>query len=94
MPQFWKWPKFWIGLILILWLIYLLSGNLEQSVTLFLVPLFVHPTVRVSTIVFGSMILGCALTLLIQFAWFRRASKYAAASTAEPPPESSSKTVA
>ena len=94
MPRFWTWPRFWIGSILILWLIYLLSGNLNESVTLFIVPIFVHPVVRLSGVIFGSAILGCAITLLLQFSWRRRASKYAAASRAAPPPESSSNTVA
>jgi len=92
MPQFWKWPKFWIGLILFLWLVYLLSGNLEQRVNLWIVPLFIHPVVTVSSIIFGAMILGSFLTLLVQFTWRRRASKYAEASAAAA--ASSNKTVA
>lgn len=94
MPRFWTWPRFWIGIILILWLIYLLSGNLNESVTLFIVPIFVHPVVRLSGVILGSAILGCVITLLLQFSWRRRASKYAAASRAAPPPQSSSNTVA
>ena len=82
MPKFWKWPRFWIGLIVILWLVYILNGNLESSVTLWLVPLWVHPVVRLSWIMFGSGILGALLTLLIQFEMRRRSSKYAAASAA------------
>ncbi len=92
MLEFWKRPKFWIGLIIILWLIYVLSGNLEQSVTIFVVPIFLHPMVRVSAVVGASILTGCLLTLLVQFSWRRRASKYAAASVAAA--ESSSNTVA
>jgi hypothetical protein len=92
MPQFWKWPKFWIGLVLLLWLAYLLNGNLTQRVNLWIVPFFVHPVVTVSAIIFGSMVLGSVLTLLIQFTWWRRASKYAEASAAAA--ASSNKTVA
>ena len=80
--KFWKWPKFWIGLVIILWLVYVISANLDQSVTIFIVPFLVQPIVRVSAIVAGSIITGCILTLLVQFAWRRRASKYAAASVA------------
>lgn len=94
MPRFWRWPRFWVALILLAWLIYLLSGNLNESVTLFIVPLFVHPVVRLSAVIFGSAILGCLLTLLLQFSWRRRASKYAAASRTVPPPASSSNTAA
>jgi hypothetical protein len=80
MPKFWKWPRFWIVLILVLWIVYVLSGNLETAVTLWVVPLWVHPVVRLSWIIFGSAIFGAVLTLLIQFAMRRRSSKYASAS--------------
>jgi hypothetical protein len=92
MPKFWKWPRFWIGLLLILWLGYILSGNLETAVTLWVVPLWVHPVVRLSWIIFGSAVFGAGLTLLIQFAMRRRSSKYASASAAAP--ASSSNTAA
>lgn len=90
--KFWKWPKFWIGLIIILWLVYVISANLNQSVTIFVVPFFLQPIVRVSAVVIGALIVGCILTLLVQFTWRRRASKYAAASVAAA--ESSTSTVA
>jgi uncharacterized integral membrane protein len=92
MPQFWKWPKFWVGLILLLWLAHLLNGNLGQQVNLGIVPFFKPWAVSLSAVIFGSMILGCVLTLLVQFTWRRRASKYAEASAAAA--ASSSKTVA
>jgi hypothetical protein len=92
MPQFWKWPKFWIGLFLLLWLAYLLNGNLTQRINLWIVPFFLHPVVSVSAVIFGSMLLGCMLTLLVQLNWRKRASKYAEASAAAA--ASSSKTVA
>ncbi len=90
--KFWKWPKFWIGLVIILWLVYVISANLDQSVTIFVVPFLVQPIVRVSAVVIGALIAGSILTLLVQFAWRRRASKYAAASVAAA--ESSTSTVA
>ena len=92
MPKFWKWPRFWIGLIVILWLAYILSGNLETAVTIWVVPFLVHPMVRLSWIIFASAILGALLTLLIQFEMRRRSSKYASASAAAP--ASSSNTAA
>jgi len=82
MPKFWKWPRFWIALILILWLGYVLSRNLESTVTLKVVPWLIHPVVRLSWIIFGSGLLGAVLTLLIQFEMRRRSSKYASASAA------------
>ncbi len=82
MPKFWRWPRFWIVLILVVWMGYILNGNFETAVTLWVVPLWVHPMVRLSWIIFGSAILGAVLTLLIQFAMRRRSSKYASASAA------------
>jgi hypothetical protein len=84
MPKFWKWPRFWIALILLLWIVYILSGNLNTSVTLWVIPLWVHPTVRLSAIISAAAIFGSVLTLLIQFAWRRRSSKYATVSAAGP----------
>jgi hypothetical protein len=93
MPKFWKWPRFWIDAILVLWLIYVLNGNLETAVTLWILPLWFHPVVRLSWIIFGSAVFGAALTLLIQFELRRRrSSKYASASAAAP--ASSSNTAA
>jgi hypothetical protein len=82
MPKFWKWPRFWIGLIVILWLVYILSWNLATPVYISLVPFLVHPLVRLSWIIFASAILGAGLTLLVQFELRRRSSKYASASAA------------
>ena len=92
MPKFWKWPRFWIALVLILWLVYVLNGNLETAVTLWLIPLWVHPMVHLSWVILGSAIFGSGLTLLIQFAMRRRSSKYASVSAAAA--ESSSNTAA
>jgi uncharacterized integral membrane protein len=92
MPKFWKSPRFWIALVLLLWLIYVLNGNLETAVTLWLIPLWVHPMVHLSWVILGSVIFGAVLTLLIQFAMRRRSSKYASVSAAAA--ESSSSTVA
>jgi uncharacterized integral membrane protein len=81
-PKFWKSPRFWVVLILLLWLVYVLNGNLETAVTLWLIPLWVHPMVHLSWVILGSAIFGALLTLLIQFAMRRRSSKYASASEA------------
>lgn len=83
-PKFWKSPRFWIVLILLLWLVYVLNGNLETAVTLWLIPFWLHPMVHLSWVILGSGIFGALLTLLIQFAMRRRSSKYASASAAAP----------
>jgi predicted PurR-regulated permease PerM len=91
MYQFWKAPKFWSATILILWLAYVIGSNLEQVVTIHIVPWLVQPYLKVSTIVVLSAAFGSLLTLGIQFIW-RRPSKNASLST--PAPETSSSTVA
>jgi uncharacterized integral membrane protein len=92
MREFWKRPKFWIGVIVFLWLVYLFDANLNQPVELFVVPLFLHRTLPVAAVILAAGMLGCFLTLLIQFSWRRRSSKKTLSSAAPPP--SSSKTVA
>lgn len=91
MTEFWKRPKFWIGAIIILWLGYLLTANLTQPVEIYIVPHFVHRTVTAAAVMLVAAIIGCLLTLYIQFAWRKRSSKNAVASA---PPVSSSSTVA
>jgi hypothetical protein len=75
-----------------LWMVFILSSNYSTPVKLWIIPFWIHPWVSLSAIIFVSAIFGSALTLLIQFAWRRRSSKYAAASAAAP--ASSSNTAA
>jgi hypothetical protein len=81
MFEFWKQPKFWLAAVLILWLAYVIGSNLEQVVTLHIVPWLLQPYLKVSTIVLVSAIFGALLTLGVQFMW-RRSSKPASQSTA------------
>jgi hypothetical protein len=92
MFQFWKSPKFWVSAIVILWLLYLIDGNLEQPVEIYIIPHFLHRTVRVAAVMAASAIVGSILTIVVQFAWRRRASKNASISAAAA--ASSTKTVA
>ena len=83
MFEFWKRPKFWAALILVLWIVYILDETYQISpVTLRLVPWLVTLQVNVSAIVIVSALAGCILTLVIQFYWRRRSSKNASVSTA------------
>ena len=93
MFEFWKQPKFWLAAVLVLWLAYLIGSNLEQVVTIHVIPWLLQPYLKVSTIVISSAIAGALLTLGIQFMWRRgRSSKNASQST--PAPGASSSTVA
>lgn len=90
MFEFWKQPKFWAAAIIVLWLAYIIGANLEQIVTIHLIPLLVQPNLKVSTIVVFSAIVGAALTLIVQYYWRRfRASKNAAQSAPAPGANSS-----
>jgi predicted PurR-regulated permease PerM len=83
MFEFWKQPKFWLAALLVLWLAYVIGSNLEQVVTLHIVPWLLQPYLKVSTIVIVSAIFGALLTLGIQFMWRKgRSSKNASQSTA------------
>ena len=88
MFEFWKQPKFWLAAILVLWLAYVIGSNLEQVVTVHIVPWLLQPYLKVSTIVIISAIFGVVVTLGIQFMW-RRSSKLAAQSNAAPGASSS-----
>jgi hypothetical protein len=93
MTEFWKRPKFWVNLILIVWLAYLIGSNIGLSVQLHLVPMLAIATVQVSTIIALSILLGVLALLWIQFLWRRwRSSNQASPSTAAP--ESSRSTAA
>jgi hypothetical protein len=81
MTEFWKRPKFWIAAIVILWLGYLLTANLSQPVELYIIPHFVHRTVTAAEVMLVAAVVGCAITLSIQFTWRRRSSKNGAASS-------------
>jgi hypothetical protein len=85
MTQFWKRPKFWVNLVLIVWLAYLIGSNIGLSVPLHLVPLLAIVTVQVSTIIALSILFGVVGMLWVQFLWRRwRSSNQASQSTAAP----------
>jgi hypothetical protein len=94
MTEFWKRPKFWIGLVVILWLAYIMYENFQLTpVDIRLIPYFATLQLKVSAIIVGSALAGCLATLGVQFLWRRRgSSKNAAVSAAAS--VSSSKTVA
>jgi uncharacterized membrane protein YciS (DUF1049 family) len=92
MPQFWKQPKFWAAAIVVLWLAYVIGSNLAQLVTIHIIPWFVQPELKVSTIVIASAIVGATLTLIIQYYWRKSRSSKNVAQSAPAPGASSSTT--
>jgi hypothetical protein len=94
MLDFWKRPKFWIGFILILWVAYIVYANFQLSpVQIRLIPFFATLQLKISAVIIGSAVIGCAATLAVQFLWRRRASSKAGVQSSAAA-ASSSKTVA
>jgi uncharacterized integral membrane protein len=91
MTEFCKRPKFWIGAIIILWLLYLIYSNSQPApVEIHLVPWFVTLQLKLSLIIIGSGVAGVLITLAIQYFWRRRGSSKNAALSNPAPPFSSS----
>ena len=73
MPSFLKSPKFIVGAIVVLWVIYVIYINLEKSVDFRLLPFHILTLqLRVSAVVVGSALFGALATIVIQFLWKRR----------------------
>jgi hypothetical protein len=93
MSEFWKRPKFWGGAIIILWLAYVIYANSQPSpVLIHLVP-FATLQLKLSAVITGGAMLGCLLTLAVQYFWRRRGSSKPTVVSA-PAPSASSSTVA
>jgi len=91
MTEFWKRPKFWIGAVITLWLLYLIYRNSQPApVQIHLIPWFVTLQLKLSAIIIGSGLLGALITLTIQYLWRRRGSSKNAAVSSPAPPLSSS----
>ncbi len=87
MPAFTKSPKFIIGVIVVLWVIYVIYANFQLTpveIHLFPWPLSVILQVRVSAVIIGSAIFGAVVAVVLQLAWRRRPSKNASVSAALP----------
>jgi hypothetical protein len=91
-PAFAKNPKVIGGVIVVLWLAYLIYWNYQlDPIRIQLVP-FVRPAqLSVSSVIIGAAVFGCIATLVIQFLWRRRSKNGSVASTE---PIANNKTVA
>src|SRR5271157_3177650 len=94
MPAFAKSPKFMIGTIIVLWLVYIIYENFQlPRVEIHLLPFgLLILQLPVSAILIGAAIFGAIATLVIQWLWKRRSSKNNSASA--PASASSARTVA
>ncbi len=82
MPSFVKNPKFIIGALIVLWLVYVIIANYQSALTIELLPFGVVLSIRTSFVIVASAIFGALVTLAIQFLWKRRSSKKASTSAA------------
>jgi uncharacterized integral membrane protein len=82
MPSFVKNPKFIIGALIVLWLVYVIIANYQSALTIELLPFGVVLSIRTSLVIVASAIFGALVTLAIQFLWKRRSSKKASTSAA------------
>ncbi len=92
-PAFAKNPKVIAGVIVVLWLAYVIYWNYQlDPIRIQLFP-FIRPAqLSVSSVIIGAAVFGCVVTLLSQFLWRRGRSKNG--SVAATLPADSSKTVA
>jgi heme/copper-type cytochrome/quinol oxidase subunit 2 len=84
MPAFVKSPRFIIGAIVVLWVVYVLWANFQlDPVKVHVIPLAATLDFRVSAVIIGSAIFGVIITLVVQWLWRRRSSKNASQSAAD-----------
>jgi len=82
MPAFAKNPKFILGAIVVLWIIYVIYANFApEPIPVYLLPFgALQLSFRLSAVIIGAAIFGSAATVVIQWLWRRRSSKNASPS--------------
>ena len=88
MPAFAKNPKFIIGTIVILWVLYVLYANFQiDMVTFYLLPFnILKLQLRLSAVIIGAAIFGAVAAIVIHWLWFRPSNSASSAVTAPIPP--------
>lgn len=85
MPAFAKNPKFIIGTIVVLWVLYVIYANFQfDLIKFYVLPFGVFIGVKLSTLIIGAMIFGSLATLIIQWLWRRPAEVVTAAPPSAP----------
>ncbi len=70
-PKFAKNPRLIIGVLVGLWLAYLIDANLDQAVVIALLP-WVKFQFRLSLVIVVCIVFGALATLFIQYLWRKR----------------------
>ena len=87
MPAFAKNPKFIIGTIVILWVLYVLYANFQpKMVDFYLLPFGVVLQIKLSSVIIGAAVFGAVATIVIHWLWTRPSNSVSAATTAPIPP--------
>jgi hypothetical protein len=90
MPAFAKNPKFIIGTIVVLWVLYVLYANFQiDMVTFYLLPFnILKLQLRLSAVIIGAAIFGSVATIVIHWLWTRPSNSVSAAAATAPIPPS------
>ncbi|MGA6971348.1 MAG: hypothetical protein ABSD30_18380 [Candidatus Binatus sp.] len=96
MPAFVKNPKFIIGTIVVVWVLYVIYANFQiDMVTFYLLPFnILKLQLRLSAVIIGAAIFGAVATLVIQWVWRRPSNSSSAVTSPIPPSPPRSSTVA
>jgi hypothetical protein len=96
MPAFAKNPKFIIGTIVILWVLYVLYANFQiDMVTFYLLPFnILKLQLRLSAVIIGAAIFGAVAAIVIHWLWVRPSNSSSAVTAPIPPSAPRSNTVA
>jgi len=75
LPAFLKNPKFIAGVIVGLWVIYVVTANFQLNrIDIRLVPFLANLQFKLSSVIVAAAIFGSAVTLVVQHQWKRRNS--------------------
>jgi len=88
MPAFAKNPKFIIGTLVVLWVLYVLYANFQiDMVTFYLLPFnILKLQLRLSAVIIGAAIFGAVATIVIHWLWVRPSNVSSSTVTAPIPP--------
>ena len=87
MPAFAKNPKFIIGTLVVLWVMYVIYANFQvDMVTFYLLPFSILKLqLKLSAVIIGAAIFGAVATLVVQWLWGRPSNISSSATPITPP---------
>jgi hypothetical protein len=96
MPAFVKSPKFIIGTIVVLWVLYVIYANFQvDMVTFYLLPFnILKLQLKLSAVIIGAAIFGAVATIVIHWLWVRPSNSSTAVTAPISPSAPKSNTVA